>query len=105
MSNVETTVSHIGASNPPPPAHAPIGDNVTKNANVQLKSIIERIEAIETGKKDLSDQIKDTYTEAKSYGYDLKALRKVVAMRKMDNAKRLEAGTVLETFMLALGML
>jgi uncharacterized protein (UPF0335 family) len=104
MSNVETTVSHIGASALQQPP-GPIGDNVTKNANAQLKSIIERIEAMDQERKVISDDIRDVYTEAKGNGYDIKALRKIVAMRKMDNAKRLEAETVLEIYMLALGML
>lgn len=74
-------------------------------AKDQLKSIIERIERLEEEKKTMSDDIRDVYAEAKGNGFDVKALRTIVRMRKQDPNERAEAETILETYMQALGML
>jgi uncharacterized protein (UPF0335 family) len=77
----------------------------TRFAKDQLKSIIERIERLEEEKKTTSEDIRDVYAEAKGNGYDVKALRTVVRMRKQDANERAEQETILETYMQALGML
>jgi uncharacterized protein (UPF0335 family) len=77
----------------------------TSFARDQLKSIIERIERLEEEKKATSDDIRDVYAEAKGNGFDVKALRTIVRLRKMDTDERREQETVLETYMHALGML
>ena len=77
----------------------------TRFAKDQLKAIIERIERLEEEKKATSDDIRDVYAEAKGNGFDTKALRKIVALRKMDTDERREAEEILETYMHALGML
>ena len=77
----------------------------TRFAKDQLKSIIERIERLEEEKKTISDDIRDVYAESKGNGYDVKALRSIVRMRKQDANERAEQETILETYMLALGML
>jgi uncharacterized protein (UPF0335 family) len=77
----------------------------TRFAVDQLRSIIERIERLEEEKKAIGDDIKDIYAEAKGNGYDAKALREIVRLRKQDPNERQEAETVLETYMHALGML
>jgi len=77
----------------------------TRFAKDQLKSIIERIERLEEEKKQTSDDIKDVYAEAKGNGFDVKALRTIVRLRKQDPNERAEAETILETYMQALGML
>ncbi|MBR0718045.1 hypothetical protein C2U70_28965 [Bradyrhizobium guangdongense] len=77
----------------------------TKFAKDQLKSIIERIERLEEEKKAISDDIKDVYAESKGNGFDVKALRTIVRLRKQDPNERAEAETILETYMQALGML
>ena len=74
-------------------------------AKGQLKAIIERIEKLEEEKKTISDDIKDVYGEAKGNGFDVKALRTIIRMRKQDADERQEQETVLETYMLALGMI
>ncbi|WP_137045978.1 DUF2312 domain-containing protein [Pseudolabrys sp. FHR47] len=74
-------------------------------AKDQLKSIIERIERLEEEKKATSDDIKDVYAEAKSNGFDAKALRTIVRLRKQDANERREQEEILETYMHALGML
>ena len=77
----------------------------TRFAKDQLKAIIERIERLEEEKKTISDDIRDVYAEAKGNGYDVKALRTIVRMRKQDADERQEQETNLETYMQALGML
>ena len=71
----------------------------------QLKAIVERIERLEEEKKTTSDDIRDVYAEAKGNGYDVKALRTVVRLRKQDANERAEQEAILETYMQALGML
>jgi uncharacterized protein (UPF0335 family) len=77
----------------------------TKFAKDQLKAIIERIERLEEEKKTISDDIRDVYAEAKGNGFDVKALRAIVRIRKQDANERAEQETILETYMQALGML
>ncbi|WP_315789815.1 DUF2312 domain-containing protein, partial [Bradyrhizobium sp. SZCCHNR3027] len=55
---------------------------VGHNANAQLKSIVERIENREAAKAEIGDDIKDIYAEAKGTGYDVKALRTIIRLRK-----------------------
>jgi uncharacterized protein (UPF0335 family) len=77
----------------------------TRFAKDQLKAIIERIEKLEEEKKATSEDIRDVYAEAKGNGFDAKALRAIVKMRKMDSNERREQEEILETYMHALGML
>ena len=77
----------------------------TKFAKDQLKAIIERIERLEEEKKTISDDIRDVYAESKGNGFDVKALRAIVRLRKQDPNERQEQETILETYMQALGML
>ena len=74
-------------------------------AKEQLKAIIERIERLEEEKKATSDDIRDVYAEAKGTGFDVKALRTIVSLRKQDSDERREQQAVLETYLHALGML
>lgn len=71
----------------------------------QLKSIIERVERLEEDKAAIGCDIKDVYAEAKGNGYDVKALRRIVSLRKQDPDKRAEQEAILDTYMHALGML
>ena len=77
----------------------------TTFAKDQLKAIIERIERLEEEKKTISDDIRDVYAEAKGNGFDTKALRTVVRLRKQDVNERKEQEAILETYLHALGML
>ena len=74
-------------------------------AKDQLKSIIERVEKLEEEKKTISDDIRDVYAEAKANGFDVKALRTIVRLRKIEPTEREEQDAILETYMHALGML
>jgi uncharacterized protein (UPF0335 family) len=77
----------------------------TRFAKDQLKAFVERIERLEEEKKTISDDIRDVYAEAKGTGFDVKALRAVVRLRKQDANERNEQQLILETYMNALGML
>jgi uncharacterized protein (UPF0335 family) len=77
----------------------------TRFAKDQLKAIVERIERLAEERKSISDDIRDVYAEAKGNGFDVKALRTIVRLRKQDEGERQEQETILETYMQALGML
>ena len=70
----------------------------------QLKAFVERVERLEEEKKAIADDIRDVYAEAKGNGYDVKALRTIVRLRKMETTERQEQQTILDTYMHALGM-
>lgn len=80
-------------------------DAATSFAKDQLRAMVERIERLEEEKKTISDDIRDVYAEAKGNGFDVKALRTIVRLRKQDANERAEHETILETYMQALGML
>jgi uncharacterized protein (UPF0335 family) len=70
----------------------------------ELRQFIERYEQLEAEKKDVADQQKEVMAEAKGRGYDTKALRKIVALRKMKPDDLAEEEAVLEVYKQALGM-
>ncbi|MEO0760292.1 MAG: GapR family DNA-binding domain-containing protein [Pseudomonadota bacterium] len=70
----------------------------------QLRTIIERIERLEEEKREITEQVKEVYAEAKANGYDTRILRKVVSLRKKDAEERQEEETLLEMYLSALGM-
>ncbi len=75
------------------------------NSKEQLRSIIERVEAVEADIKDRQADRSDIYKEAGGQGYDVKALRTIIRMRKQDPNDRAEQEAVLETYMQALNMI
>jgi uncharacterized protein (UPF0335 family) len=77
----------------------------TRFAKDHLKAFVERVERLEEEKKTISDDIRDVYAEAKSSGFDVKALRAVVRLRKQDADERKGQEAILETYLHALGML
>ena len=70
----------------------------------ELKQFIERIERLEEEKAGLAGDIKEVYAELKGRGFDVKAVRKIVSLRKKDQSERQEEETILELYMQALGM-
>ena len=76
----------------------------TRFAKDQLKAFVGRIERLEEEKKATSDDIRDVYAEAKGTGFDTKALRTIVRLRKLDMDERREQQEVLDTYLHALGM-
>ncbi|WP_020469685.1 DUF2312 domain-containing protein [Zavarzinella formosa] len=71
----------------------------------QLRSIIDRVERLEEEKAGLAADIRDVFAESKGNGFDVKAIRKILKLRKMDAKQREEEETVLELYMSHLGML
>lgn len=76
---------------------------LTSTAKEKLKQFVARIEKLEEEKKAITDDIKETYGEAKSIGFDAKALRHVVKWRKQDRQEREEQEQVRELYLHALG--
>jgi uncharacterized protein (UPF0335 family) len=75
-----------------------------KMDNSELKSFVERIERLADDKKAIGDDIKDIFTEMKSRGYDVKIVREILKIRKIDRATRDEMETILDTYKAALGL-
>ncbi|PZU89361.1 MAG: hypothetical protein DI527_16010 [Chelatococcus sp.] len=70
----------------------------------ELKQFIERIERLEEEKASIQGDIKEVYAELKGRGYDAKAIRTIVRLRKQDHAERQEQEAILDLYMQALGM-
>lgn len=70
----------------------------------ELRQLIERVERLEEEKRSFADDIKDVYAEAKARGYDAKAMRAIVRLRKMETHVRQEAEAILDTYKAALGL-
>ena len=70
----------------------------------QLRLFIERIERLEEEKKALGDDIRDVYSEAKANGFEVKIMRQIVKIRKMDKDELDEQEALLDTYLHALGM-
>jgi len=70
----------------------------------RLKSVIERIEKLEEEKSAIASDIKDIYAEAKGTGFDVKTIRKIIRLRKMDVQKRREEDELLDLYKSAIGL-
>lgn len=70
----------------------------------QLRLLIERIERLQEERKGFTDDIRDVFTEAKSQGYDAKAMRAILKIRKQARADRLEQEAIVELYKSALGI-
>ena len=77
---------------------------MTTNTDERLKLLVERVERLETERKDLSDDIRDVYAEMKAVGYDPKIVRKVIKLRKIQDDARREMDALLDVYCNALGM-
>jgi uncharacterized protein (UPF0335 family) len=73
-------------------------------AKEHLKSFIERIERLDEEKAALTADIREVYAEAKAHGFDVKIMRQVVRLRKLDRADRQEQEAMLDLYLGALGM-
>lgn len=70
----------------------------------KLRSYVERIERLEEDKSGVASDIKDVFAEAKSNGFDVKAMRSILKLRKMKANERSEAEYMLDLYKRALGM-
>jgi uncharacterized protein (UPF0335 family) len=77
---------------------------VGHNAKEQLKAFIERVERLDEEIKGLNDDKREVYAEARGNGYDVKALKTIVQMRRQDPDERVEREAILDTYLAALGM-
>ena len=85
-----------------------MADEITETSQTvaagQLRALIERIERLEEEKKTIADDIKDVYAEAKGTGFDTKAIRAIVRLRKQDQAERQDEESILDLYKAALGL-
>lgn len=79
-------------------------DDVGGVAGKRLKSFLERVERLEEEKAALSEDIKEVFAEAKAAGFEVKILRRILKLQKMDIEKRREEDELLELYMSAIGM-
>lgn len=84
-------------------SHDASPDILTAAAQGRLRSIIERVERLEEDKAAVLEDIKEVFAEAKGEGYDVKVLRKVIARRRQDKAKRQEEDAIMDLYLSALG--
>ncbi|MDB5597406.1 MAG: hypothetical protein JWM36_4367 [Hyphomicrobiales bacterium] len=82
-----------------------MGDLVSTNSvdAGHLRAFVERLEHVEEEIRDLNDGKKEIYAEAKGSGYDVKVMRKILSIRRMDRDKRREEEEILELYLAALG--
>tara|TARA_R110002111_G_scaffold64884_7_gene106550 strand:- start:153 stop:422 length:270 start_codon:yes stop_codon:yes gene_type:complete len=79
--------------------------NMTETTKEKLRQTVDKIERLEEEKKEVAEQIKEVYAESKAFGFDVKALRAVIRIRKIEKADREEQEMMLELYMMALGIL
>ena len=78
---------------------------MTDQTNARLKSFVERIERLNAEKDALGADIREVYSELKGTGYDVKIVRQIIRMRKMDASDRQEQESLIDAYMAELGML
>jgi len=81
-----------------------IMDETQSVAVGQLRAFIERIERLEEEKKTIADDIKDVYAELKGNGFDTKAVRTIIRLRKQEDHERQEEEAMIQLYKDALGM-
>ncbi|MDP3896545.1 MAG: DUF2312 domain-containing protein [Mesorhizobium sp.] len=85
-----------------------MADEITETSQTvaagQLRAFIERVERLEEDKQALADDIKEVFAEMKGTGFDTKAVRAIIRLRKQDQAERQEAEAILDLYKAALGM-
>ncbi|MEO0496272.1 MAG: DUF2312 domain-containing protein [Pseudomonadota bacterium] len=79
--------------------------DATGFAREQLRSFIERVERLEEQKKEIGEEISDVFAEAKGNGFDVKVMRQIIRLRKVDASQREEEDAVRDLYLTALGML
>jgi len=74
-----------------------------KSSQEQLKRFIERVERLDEERKALNEDINEVFNEAKNVGYDVKVMKKLLMIRKMDPAELEEQEALLEIYRKAVG--
>jgi uncharacterized protein (UPF0335 family) len=98
---IEDVTEKLQQRTSPPIGH---NSNVGGIAAERLKSFVERIERLEEEKKGLQDDIKDIFLEAKGTGFDVKIIREIIKIRKIDEQQRREKKELVGLYAQALGM-
>ncbi|CAN1564842.1 Azospirillum phage Cd, Gp10 [Caulobacteraceae bacterium] len=78
--------------------------SLTSASKEKLRQFVARVENLETERREIADQIKEVFGEAKSLGFDTKALRAVIKLRKQDANDRDEAQMMLDLYVEAIGL-
>ncbi|MER2536895.1 MAG: DUF2312 domain-containing protein [Rhizobiaceae bacterium] len=84
-----------------------MSDDIATSATVaaaELRQIVESIERLHEDRAALGEDLKDRYAEAKGRGYDTKAIKALVRLRKMDPNERQEEEAILDLYKAAMGM-
>ena len=102
--NARNPKAEAPAGTGPFSAEQPAAETASTIAAGQLRSLVERIEHLEAEISELNDDKKEVYGEAKATGFDVKALKRVVHLRRMDAAERAEFETIVDLYKHALGM-
>lgn len=79
-------------------------DVINADTKQKLKNFVERIERLEEEKRNIADDTKDVMAEAKSFGFDLPTIRKIIRLRKIDSQKAMEQEELLDLYKQALDM-
>lgn len=79
-------------------------ERVLSSAGEEIRSFVERAESLEAQRKDLAEELKEVFAEAKGRGYDVKILRKIIALRKRNQDDVAEEEAILDLYKQALGM-
>ncbi|WP_343562136.1 DUF2312 domain-containing protein [Kiloniella sp. b19] len=103
--NETSSESFDEAASAPQPTTSSGSSEVGGIAGDRLRGFIDRIERLEEEKKAIADDIKEVYGEAKALGFDTKIIRKIIAMRKMEDHERNEQEELIEVYKQAIGML
>ncbi len=70
----------------------------------ELKQFIERVERLDEELKALNDDKSDVYAEMKGRGFDVKVVKRIIQLRRMDHSERMEFDAILDLYMSAIGM-
>lgn len=84
-----------------------VGHNsqINETTREKLRQTVAKIERLEEEKKEVAEQIREVYAEAKAVGFDTKILRKIIQVRKIDRAEYEEQQMVFESYAVALGLI
>ena len=78
---------------------------ITQASGEKLKQFVAKVERLEEEKRGLAGDVKDTYAEAKAFGFDTKALRQIIALRRKDRREREEQEQIVDLYLHAIGEL
>lgn len=79
-------------------------ETLSQTHSDDLHQLVQRIEKVEEEKKALSEDLKQIYSEVKSKGYDVKIIKKIISIRRIEESDRREQEALMQTYLNALGM-